>query len=62
MRDRERRGVFFDVDYKKLMVEYYNFDLYGDDDPEDEDAVEFTPCGARARASPPSLPPAVSRS
>ena len=44
------------------MVEYYNFDLYGDDDPEDEDAVEFTPCGARARASPPSLPPAVSPS
>lgn len=44
VRDPEHRGVYYDCDLKRLCVEYYDYDAYGDDDPgSGEDFVDFTP-------------------
>ena len=44
MRDADRRGVYYDLELKRLCVEYYDFDAHGYDDPgSGDDVVEFTP-------------------
>ena len=44
MRDADRRGVYYDLELKRLCVEYYDFDAHGYDDPgSGYDVVEFTP-------------------
>ncbi|KAK7248230.1 hypothetical protein SO694_0012908 [Aureococcus anophagefferens] len=44
VRDADRRGVYYDLELKRLCVEYYDFDAHGYDDPgSGDDVVEFTP-------------------